>query len=253
MNSYPIKLAKEPLVQAAFEVRFASNTDASVLLPGLFYAELGVTAPAQRVGPDLPSELIAHLEHLDQSFAYQPRIQLTWNNYSVLIAQRSVAMICPRPYPGWPSFRVAVLQVAELLSEQHRQISSIDRISMRYIDLLAIDNPAGGVEKLKLRIELAGYEPYARPYSLRIEKNESDTIHVINVAAPATVAIPPAAAQTGVVVDIDSSMAMHSAATPEWFAALGARLDDLHLKNKRTFFECLTQSGLESLEPIYEN
>lgn len=250
MMRYPIKLGKEPLVQAAFEVRFQSETDASVLLPGLFYASLGVTAPASRVGPEIPAEVLATF---DQNFSYQPRIQLIWNGYTLLIAQKAVAILCPRPYPGWSAFRESILRVAKVVSEQARQITSIERISMRYIDLLSANETMGGAKRLRLNVELADYEPFMRPYSLRIEREEGNTVHVISIAAPATVVTPPQPAQTGTVVDIDSSMAGINIDPTAWALALAPSLNELHQKNKRAFFDCLTQSGLESLDPVYEN
>lgn len=249
MTQYPKKLRKEPLVQAVFEVRFLSGTDASVLLPGLFYAELGVTEPAQRLGLEMPTEILAQI---DSGFAFQPRIQLMWNGYVILIAPSSVAIVCQRPYPGWSEFKAAILRLAKVIASQNSQVTVVSRISMRYIDLLALSDPTHDVRMLKVAIEVAGHEPFDRPFSLRVERHDQGVIHVINIAAPATAEIPAEAARTGVVVDIDSSMSSESFSTREWYGSLESSLDDLHLKNKRTFFDCLTESGLASLEPIYE-
>ena len=237
-------------MQAAFEVRFQSETDASVLLPGLFYANLGITAPAVRVGPELPAEVLATF---NENFAYQPRIQLMWEGYTLLIAQKAVAILCPRPYPGWPAFRASIVKIAEVVSGQAKQISSIERVSMRYVDLLSSSETMQGVKRLRLKIELADYDPVMRPYSLRIEREESGTVHVINIAAPATVVTPPLPAQTGTIVDIDSSVAIPNTAPSVWQHALVESLDALHAKNKRAFFDCLTPSGVASLDPEYEN
>ncbi len=248
MSGYPSKLVKEPLVQAAFEMRFVSSADASVLLPGLFYAHLGVTASPERLGLDMPVEV---LKQIDSGFEFQPRIRLIWQGFAILVAPASVALICPRPYPGWASFKAAILKVAEVISSQKSQVSAIRRISMRYIDLLALGNPASDMKMLKVAIEVAGHEPFDRPFSLRVERNEQDTIHVINVAAPANVEFPSEAPKTGVIVDIDSIQTSERFATSEWYGPMASSLDDLHLKNKRIFFDCLTDSGLKSLEPVY--
>ncbi|MGL4230989.1 MAG: TIGR04255 family protein [Casimicrobium sp.] len=247
MKQYPIKLGKEPLIEAVFELRFSSSVDASLLLPGLFYSSLGATG-GERLGMDLPAEV----EKLDPNLAFQPKLRLGWNGFTLLVAKHSVALTCPQPYPGWSAFRPAITQLLKVIASAS-QITSINRFSMRYIDMLSGGSLREEIAKLNLTLVLAGKSASSRGFGLRLETEDGDITHTIQIAAPAGATIPNLGSRVGVVVDVDSSIALQNINLVDWIGNSVASLDRLHSSNKGVFFDCLTESGLASLEPVYAN
>lgn len=249
MGRYPIKLGKQPLIDAVFEIRFTTTVDASVLLPGYFYAALAITEPAQKLGMDVPDEV---LQGLNPNFAFQPKLRLSWNHYNLLLSPQSLVVSCPLPYPGWAAFRKAIAEVVAVIKKA-TQISAVTRYSMRYVDHLAGSSVENEIQKLNLTVNLAGHGIGSKGFGLRLERDDESVVHVFNIAAPASALIGKNAHQPGVVVDVDSSVTLSGTPLKSWVESLEETLDVLHMKNKRAFFDCLTDAGIESLEPTYES
>lgn len=246
-NRIPVRLKKEPLLEAIWEIRFSgAKSPVADLLPGmlfkLFPGKYGTAAKLPVA--DIPAPVIEH----DPNLRYVPKIRLEGANQAIQIGDRVVSLSCRRPYSGWDRFSADIRELAKAVQETSL-VEQLERFSLKYIDLIELEKPVG-LAHLDLELKMGGYELAAKPVQLRTEIKENDLIHIIQIISPAEVGLPGTEGRLkGVLVDIDSIKPMVDG---ESWDALYQRLDDVHASCKKMFFSILKPATVESLEPEYE-
>lgn len=246
-NRIPVRLKKEPLLEAIWEIRFfGAKSPVADLLPGMLFNSFPgkYDTVAKMPVADIPAPIVMH----DPNLRYAPKIRLEGANQAVQIGDRVVFLSCRRPYSGWDRFSADIRELAEAV-QKTELIDRLERFSLKYIDLIELEKPVG-LAHLNLELKLGEYELAAKPVQLRTEIKENDLIHIIQIISPAEVALPGTEGRLkGVLVDIDSIKPM---ADDESWDALQQRLDDVHTACKKMFFSILKPETVESLEPEYE-
>jgi uncharacterized protein (TIGR04255 family) len=246
----PTKLKKDPLVDAVFEIRLSSSMPVSSIVPGILAAKLKTIPQIERLpASDLPSQIRA----LTPALQFQPLIRIHWNDsFLVLVGDVSLGLACKMPYPGWHSFKSHILELAKLLNESGL-IEQIERYSLKYAGVVDGQNPAEQIARIKIDLKLGEYSLKAEPFSVRIEMQRDDFLHIVNLAAPATVALLTGGSQrTGLLIDIDGIRDYKTKNLSEFIGELPDRIETLHTRNKELFFGLLTDETLAYLEPSYE-
>lgn len=252
-KTLPSRLRKEPLLEAVWEVRF-SPTQPSIgeLLPGILFQRLGaeyrevVRLPAA----DIPGPVADQ----DPALRYAPRVRLRKGNRAVSIGQRVVSLSCGRPYSGWQAFSDEIRQLAGAI-EKTALVDRLERFSLKYIDLIALDEP-GGLACLAMQLRLGDHTISTEPVQLRTEIREDhgpvgEITHIVQIVSPGEVSLPgQSGTLRGVLVDIDTIRPLGEA--PGW-SEMYDSLDTVHAASKRRFFDMLAQTALEKLEPEYED
>jgi len=245
-NKIPVRLKKEPLLEAVWEVRF-SGTKPSVadLLPGMLFKALTgrygniVRLPAA----DIPPPVVEH----DPNLRYVPKIRLENGNQAIQIGEHVVSLNCRRPYSGWDKFSTDIRDLAKVIQDTGL-IGTLERFSLKYIDLIELDEPFG-LGCLNLDLRLGGHEISTKPVQLRTEIKESDLIHIVQIVSPAEVGLPGDEKRLkGVLLDIDT---IKPFGENESWSDLDSRLDDVHLSCKKTFFSLMKPETVNKLEPEY--
>jgi len=245
-NRIPIKLKKEPLLEAIWEIRF-SNTKfpAADLLPGMLFKlfpDKYSTATRLPIA-DIPAPFAEH----DLNLRYMPKIQLEGVAQAIQIGNYSVSLSRRRPYSGWDRFSTDIRELAVALHETEL-IDRLDRFSLKYTDLIELEEPIG-LAHLRFDLKMGEYELSAKPVQLRTEIMERNLIHIVQVISPAEATLPGADERLkGVLVDIDSIRPM---ADGESWDILHKELDDVHDSCKNMFFNVLNPETVERLEPEY--
>ena len=243
----PVRLKKEPLLEAVWEVRF-SGTKPSVadLLPGLLFKALPekynntVRLPAA----DIPAPIVER----DPNLRYVPKIRLENGNQSIQVGEHVVSLSCRRPYSGWDTFSHDICGLAEAI-QGTGLISELERFSLKYIDLLEIGWPPG-LDCLNLDLRLAEHEISTRPVQLRTEIKERDLIHIVQIVSPAEAVLPGDEKRIkGVLLEIDT---IKSLGGKEPWKDLDSRLDEVHSSCKKMFFSLMKPETISKLEPEYE-
>lgn len=248
LERLPTKLNKEPLIDAMFEMRFSCATSASSIVPGYLFSKLDGEKSIERLPTDqLPKPILDS----DPNLRFAPLVRLHWGNFIVSIGDRSLAVSCKMPYPGWKVFKPAILRVVSELKDIGI-VESIQRFSMKYIDLI----PVAGIEEQVLAIngtiELGHHALKSEVFSLRIELPQDDLLHAVQIVSSATANLPDGSTRDGLIVDIDTISNLDNEDFPSWMETAADKLDSLHLSNKKMFFNCLRASTIESLEPVYD-
>ncbi len=246
MERLPVRLGKEPLIEAVWEIRFSqTRTPVCDLLPGFLFKSFPdayrnvVRLPAADVPPPIANA--------DPGLRYAPRIRLENGMQAVQIGDFAVSLSCRRPYPGWAQFSDSVRRLAMTVRESGL-VDELDRFSLKYIDLIEL-SPAAGLACLNLELRLGGTELIQRPVHLRTEIQEPALFHIVQVVSPAEVLLPGGTERRrGVVVDIDTIKVLSGDRT---WDDLDRCLDEVHLACKRMFFRLLAADALQRLEPEY--
>lgn len=247
LDKLPLRLKKEPLCDAVFEVRFSASTPASSILPGIFFGKLEGEKVIERLAA---AELPKRIRDMEPNLQYTPVMRITWKEFFILMSDRSIVIACKLPYAGWGKFKDAIIKVVEIL-DNTGIIEKIQRYSLKYIDLIPIKNIAEQVASVNLSVNLSNHRLEKEIFQFRIELADGEYINVVQIIAAGVVTSEAGTTKEGLIIDIDTIRKTDNnikTLIPE----LEGRLEEIHLTNKKMFFTCLTPATLDMLEPIYE-
>lgn len=244
----PKKLDKEPLIDAVFEVRFSSKVPASVILPGFLFSIL----EGEKTIESLPvAQLPKPLRDADPNLRFAPLSRVDWNQFLVSVSDFSLSISCKFPYPGWNTFKPAITQVVDILT-QSKIVDGIDRYAMKYVDLLPISDNQQKVSMINFKVSIADHNLEKEPFHLRIEIPRDGFINAVQVVSSAQVELHNGIKKDGLIVDVDTFVTLGNAPIESLCEGLSEKLESIHIANKAMFFDCLTPLAIESLEPIYD-
>ncbi len=244
----PSKLKKEPIIDALFEMRFTSATSASSIVPGWLFSKLSGEKTIER----LPAEQIPkQFLDSDPNLRFAPLVRLQWGKFAILVGDRSLAVACKMPYPGWSEFKPVILEVITAMKEIGI-VQAVHRFSMKYIDLIPASTLAEQVFAIRGTIELGNHVLQQETFMLRIDIPKDDMLHIVQVSSSASAKLFDGSTREGVVVDIDTIFDLKNPDFAYLLTGLPDQLESLHSANKAMFFECIRPETLASLEPVYE-
>ncbi len=248
-KKFPKKLAKEPLFDAVFELRFNSRAPASSVLPGFLLSKL----PGSNNIEKLPAaQLPEQVRAADANLQFAPIVRFNWESFLILIGDRSIAVACKMPYPGWTAFKAGILRALKEVNETNI-VESVQRFSLKYVDLIPSNDIREQVSLINMNIDIAGHKLEQEIFQVRLEIPTNDLINVIQIVSSAEITtIDNRSVTKGIIVDIDTLKPVRDEKLPNLLEKISAQLEDLHSTNVKTFFDCLKQETIDALEPIYE-
>jgi uncharacterized protein (TIGR04255 family) len=247
-SDLPTKLAREPLIDVVFEARFASRVALAAVLPGYLFGRLGNVESIDA----LPAgQIPAQMRAADPNLLFAPLARVVWRDFFILVSDSSVAVACKLPYPGWIKFRSAIEEVMGHV-RSCGLTQSLQRYSLKYVDLIESGNAVGQAAKFNWNIRLGNTQVKDQNTVLRVELEQHGHTNSVSFASHANVRLWNGTERAGALLDVDSSNLGAPPAIEKFFDELATLLDAIHDSNKRTFFECLTAQGLAELEPVYE-
>jgi len=242
----PVRLKKEPLIEAVWEIRFTSpKPPVADLLPGLVFKALPDQYPnvVRLPAANIPAPIAEH----DPKLRYVPKVRLEGENQAVQIGEHVVSLSCRRPYSGWKRFSADIRALMQIVQDT-RLINQLERFSLKYIDLIELNQPPS-LDCLNVELKVGEYKINTRPVQLRTEIREEDLLHIIQIVSPAEVSIPGESERVrGVLLDIDSIRPMKQ---NESWSDVNDRLDSVHMSCKQMFFGLLKAETIDNLEPEY--
>lgn len=244
----PNKLKKEPLIDAVFEVRFDCAVPASQVFPGFLYSQLegNKTIEALPVA-QLPKEV----RDGDPNLKFQPLSRLDWGQFLINISDFSVSISCKYPYPGWDTLKPVIIKVMNCLSES-RISRTIERYSLKYIDLIPSSDNRQKVSMINFDVTIAGHKLEKEPFHIRIEIPRDNMINVVQVVSAAKATLHNGTTKEGLIIDVDTVANQNAILIEALLDGFSDKLDAIHQTNKAVFFDCITPATLKSLEPVYE-
>ena len=244
----PTKLKKEPLIDALFEMRFTSATPASSILPGVLFSKLAANTTIEQLpAAQLPKALLDS----EPNLRFAPLVRIHWDKFLVLISDRSLAVGCQMPYPGWGAFKPAILEVVKVLKDVGI-VQAVHRFSMKYIDLIPAGSLAEQIASINGTVVLGNHTLKQEVFTLRMEIPKDGMLHAVQITSSAVATLQDGSNKEGVIVDIDTISELNNPDFGYWIGQLSGKLDSLHQANKAMFFECLRPEAIAALEPVYE-
>jgi uncharacterized protein (TIGR04255 family) len=248
----PTKLKAEPLIDAACELRIqsSSSVDLHTVLPGLFFTRLsGVTKVEQLPGFFVPEAIRAN-PALGQVNSQLVRVH--WGSYFITVGTRNVVVGPRLPYLGWNDFKSRILEVFQSVLDLP-VVESIERYSIKYINLIQAQDIAQQAEKLDWGITIGPLHLTGQPTQLRVESLDGAYLTIIQVSTGAVVdMVETKEVKQGCVVDVDTLSHQLAIDVATFRGQLADRLDEIRHRNKVVFFDCLKDSTIEEMGPTYE-
>lgn len=244
----PTRLNNDPLVDALFEVRFVSKAPASVIIPGLLFQNL----EGEKNITSLPiAQVPQAVRHATPEWKHAPLSRIDWDKFYINVGDSSVQINCKNPYPGWIVFKPAILKIIKMLSETGI-IESVDRYSMKYIDLIPSSSLQEQVSMVNFDVTIAGHKLEKEHFQLRMDIPTESFVSIVQIASSATVKLNDKTYGVGLVFDIDTIAGRISISMEELLSQFEEKLEAVHHRNKSMFFSCLTPPTIASLKPIYD-
>lgn len=247
----PSRLAKQPVVDVVFEVRFSAKQPVSTILPGALFGALSSPSlgkieplPAAQIPPEVRAQ--------EEELRYAPLVRIYWGNYFIAVGDTVLAVACSDPYPGWSKFSESVFSVFSVL-EKTNIINSIERCSIKYLDLFEhISDYVEAQAQLNLTLNVGNNKDQKLLTVLRTELLRDPHVHALQWASRANVRSLTGPARSGAILEIDTILKSPPNNPNEFFGQLKEIANSLHGANKDVFFEMLSEEGLKRLEPEYD-
>lgn len=245
----PTKLRKQPVIEAAFEIRYSRETQVSEIVPGFLFHALGCTKPVISMPP---SQIPKNVREQDDQLHYAVVSRLEIDGYLIGLSDHGVIISTKIKYEGWTEFCTFILKVYEQLNKLLSH-NNIIRYSLKYVDFFKEINDEPLFSKLNMDLTMAGESVSTYPLSLRLDSVDGEFINTIQVVSHALVLIEnDSYDKKGLILDIETSKSVNdNKKVQEFNTNTKNLLDELHECNKLTFFKCLKESTIQELDPVY--
>lgn len=249
MAMQPLRLGKDPIIEAIAEVRFTalSGRSASKLLPGLVFTQF---KDRYKEIIELPaSQIPASMRDLDANLRYVPLSHLRGETSNVLIGDRVLAIGSGNKYPGWNAFKKIILEILEL-SFQNELISNVERVSVKYVNILECPKEGAHLELINAELSVAGKAIEQELFHIRVDRRSGRRVGIIQISSHADVtSTVDASTKHGLILDLDSVVEGPFSDFPNEMSAL---FDEAHDYEKSIFYDLVTEETLAKYDPQYE-
>ena len=162
-----------------------------------------------------------------------------------------MVIACKLPYPKWPVFKRAILDIVAKVAEVGIA-GPVERYSVKYVNLIQAPTLAAQITKINMAVKVGEVEAKDDHLSVQVHRNEGDTLHIISVVTGAQGKMPDGKTVFGAVVDIDSIRTAHFSDFGTFAAKLEPAIESLRQANKIKFFGCLKESTIDEMGPNYD-
>lgn len=245
-NELPIRLNKDPLVGVVFELRFSSSPTLPNILPGYLFTNLGCSNITKTPQSEIPEVI----RNSDPNLMYVPSFLLDWEKYQIFIGERSLALSCNIPYQGWSDFNRNIKLLLEKAVELSIDIH-VERYSLKYTDVIEYTGITPIQDLLNVELNVGGESVDLPRTQMRTEKEIDGSIIITQLIGSADAQLPSGKTKSGLLIDVDAINLVSNTELNILLQDGFTKLDELHGKNKATFFSLLSNDGLKRLEPVY--
>lgn len=244
----PTRLKEDALVNVLFEIRFSSeNNTFSHIMPGILFTELNLKNSFRTPHFEIPE--VVRQQNVD--FKYLPLVGFSWGAYNVLIGDNVLLLAVNSRYPGWRDFKEHICTLIGVI-KKHELISTVERFSLKYVDIIEYPSSESIGEHLNMSVILGGENYLGPSLNLRSEKQEGESVIIVQLAGQARAEGPEIKTREGFMIDIDCIVNKQSLSFEDFIQSFESEIDSLHHKNKTVFFNFLTDKALANLGAVYE-
>ncbi len=245
--SLPKKLARPPLIESVFELRFEPTQDkAADLLIGLLFSGL---PKFRKVFQSLPiSAVPREIRDKDPNTRFFASHKLSGDNRQhVMVGDRVLAFSQTAPYPGWEIVKPGIEEMLAVMKETGF-VKRVERYSLKAVNLLQV--PDGDqLKTLNARFEIAGRKAQEEGFRFRTEFVEKALITIIDIATRASLSLEGGTKLSGLLIQLDT---IKTSDFERIWHETGECLEELRGQLKPLFFGLLTEETTSALGPSYE-
>jgi uncharacterized protein (TIGR04255 family) len=201
MAKSPIKLKKDGIVEALFEVRFATPAIPEMVV-GQLVGDIAAMAPQMALERTPLADLPAPMRRADPNLAYQATLQLRSADGLRIgrVGDNVVSWHMLAPYAGWAVFRPEIEQLVERVKRSINDLSIV-RAGFRYLNFLnATDHLVGGIKDLTLDVTIKG-KVIDYPINVNYHRDFRDHRITTKIATPEF--IQPRPPDVSLYIDVD--------------------------------------------------
>jgi uncharacterized protein (TIGR04255 family) len=249
-KSLPVKLTKEPLVEAACQLHVTSRIPLNMIFPGFLLGKYpqDVSQPQQLPMAMVPEQVRA----AQPQMAFAPLVRIRFKEVLLMIGERSITISNPAPYLGWPHFKGIIVEVLTKLFESGL-VSTVNRYSLKYTNVLKTGETPEPLSALAWDLSIGQLDLNRTATTLRTETLADDgVVTVITISGGVTVQAEGREAVQGTLIDIDAICQNQPKDVESFASSMNEELDRVRRVNKKVFFECLTDQAIRALGPSYE-
>lgn len=248
MTKLPKILEREPLVEAVFEVRLGGDPLLADLLPGVLIGQLDPKPEFRRLpAAEIPKPIRA----TDPNLIFAPLVQLNGREFNISFGDRSLVIACVLPYPKWPKFKKAILDIVEKVAAVGIS-GPVERYSLKYVNLIEAPTISEQVGKINMAVKVGNVQVSNEHMSVQVHRNEGDTLHIMSIMTGAHGKLGDGKEIFGAVLDIDSIRIGDFSDFATFAHQLEPKVEALRQANKIKFFSCLTEAAIEEMGPKYD-
>lgn len=245
----PVRLEKEPLIEAVCELRVLSNVALNTYFPGILLAKHPMDVTDLR---QLPAMMIPEQVRAAQAeMAFAPLVQLRFKGILVMVGERSLVVANPAPYLGWAAFRALIVEVFTVLLDANL-VTMIERYSIKYTNVFKENEVPEPRSALAWKFEIADLDLKVNTTTLRTETIVDGFLTIITMSGGVTAQAEGVAPMQGALIDIDTISQAQPQGPSDFASSMSVALDQVRLANKTVFFKCLTDEAVDALKPIYQ-
>lgn len=243
MPRVPVRLERDPILEAIFEFRFRGSVAAAAeVLQGAIFPKLKDRFP--QVQRTAFSQFAGFLD--DPNLQYQPRLILLGDNLRVHIGDRAIGLVCVKPYVGWKAFRPLILELLQIVIAS-KVVNESERISLKYTNLL--EGKTTYAEQFSLvhynaSLGRAKYNLSECLTFTRSEIQKDGLINIVELGANSEIQAPTGSVK-GLYIAVDSIYN----SPPDFLADPEPHVEKVHDVEKSVFFGVLTDNTIESMGP----
>lgn len=239
-------LARSPLVEAVFELRFSSASGpVGDVLPGMLFSRL---RERYRTVETLPAAQVPRVvRDADPNLRYMPTHKLVGDDAAVQIGDHALSVVAPTLYPGWTAFEERILEALDALRETELLLDA-ERHSLKYLNVL--EAPVGEqLALLEATLVVQGAPLPEAAMALRFERSVDEHTVIVQLRSGVEVTRPGVERRQGLLVDIDAVSVGSKGALGD---GAETHLRATHATLKQSFFALLKASTIAALEPEWE-
>lgn len=245
MNTLPLKLKDDAIVEALCQIQFVSDDLPEVIIGRAtdFWVKSGYVAERLPIA-DIP----APIRQADPNLRFQPTIQLREKQGPNLIriGEQAISfhVAGEKKYPGWDKFRVQLNGVIEALFSNLTNIS-VNKIGLRYINAIVQDRHfIKDIHDLEFEVSVGGKQ-LTGPVNLNFNVSEGAAHIVTTRLAHSSFVQGTLPAKTSAVIDVEVSttnefLAKNSSDVMSW-------IEKAHTFEKTAFFALIPNSVQQKL------
>jgi len=245
MKKLPTRLELDPIIEAAFELRFISNYPSEAVF-GIIYQIIQKEFSDMKNIPLPITQIPEAVRNLDPNLKYQPYNRLQSNFWGINVGPNVISFFVQNPYMGWLKWKDIITKILQKIIETGI-FNVIERSGLRYINFIE----KSVLQVTNVDITIVGKKLDAQQTSLRTEFREDNYTETIQILNNASITIGNDQ-KFGSLIDIDIARDITSENTSSIYKEIENLLEESHAKAKSLFYNFLKEDYLNSLKPVYE-